>query len=68
MRAQISSLRRHEVSGRLQALAAAIERRPQSERDALAAALRSRLKQLGLSTREIEDMERRYPILRQPAP
>ncbi len=68
VRAQISSLRRHEVSGRLQALAAAIERRPQSERDALAAALRSRLKQLGLSTREIEDMERRYPILRQPAP
>lgn len=68
VRSQISSLRRHEVSGRLAALAASIERCAQSEREALVAVLRSRLQQLGFKAREIQGFEQRYPILRRSAP
>lgn len=59
----IRTLKAHEVSGRLQAIAAEIGRCPAEERAGLVRGLRERMTQLGFRPREIREMLGRYPQL-----
>jgi CRISPR/Cas system CMR subunit Cmr6 (Cas7 group RAMP superfamily) len=62
----IHALRRHEVKPRAQSLAAQLERCREDERPELVRALHNRLRDLGLSAREIRDVQARHPSLALP--
>lgn len=59
-------LKPHEVSGRLQAIAALVGKCPQEECGQLVQMLRDHLKALGFKQKEIEQFLGRYPELRAP--
>jgi CRISPR-associated protein Cmr6 len=67
MLAQIASLRRNEVRGRLGGLLGTIAACPEDERAELVDALRRRLRELGLKDAELRELEKQHPGLRQPS-
>jgi hypothetical protein len=64
MAAQIQSLRRQDVRGRLRDLLDQIERCPVAERRELLERLHQRLETLGLPDKERRELEKRHPRLR----
>jgi CRISPR-associated protein Cmr6 len=65
--AQIGSLMRSEVKGRLAGILETIDRCPEGERPELRARLRQHLRELGLKDAEVRELETRHPRLREPA-